>query len=203
MTHQVTQTLIERFPAEYQVEVNRPIRNTEFPFGKVSFSLKPISAGLLAGSLYAYVDILVDGQKRKTVVVPLTVEMKAHIITAKHNIKRHQLISESILAQQERTITDLRRIPLKLSELLGRRAKSRILKDSILAGDVVESMPKILNGNAILITVQINGVNVRTTGKALADGRVGDKIKVVNQTSRKTIIGTVTEDGEIEVSPQR
>ena len=203
VTHQVTQTLIERFPAEYQVEVNRPIRNTEFPFGKVSFSLKPISAGLLAGSLYAYVDILVDGQKRKTVVVPLTVEMKAHIITAKHNIKRHQLISESMLAQQEKTITDLRRIPLKLSGLLGRRAKSRILKDSILAGDVVESMPKILNGNAVLITVQINGVNVRTTGKALADGRVGDKIKVVNQTSRKTIIGTVTEDGEIEVSPQR
>jgi len=112
-------------------------------------------------------------------------------------------MSESVLAQQERTITDLRRIPLKLSELLGRRAKSRILKDSILAGDVVESMPKILNGNAILITVQINGVSVRTTGKALADGRVGDKIKVVNQASRKTVIGTVTEDGEIAVNPQR
>merc|ERR1712096_441099 len=76
------------------------------------------------------------------------------------------------------------------------------LKDSILAGDVVESMPKILNGNAILITVQINGVSVRTTGKALADGRVGDKIKVVNQASRKTVIGTVTEDGEIAVNPQ-
>ena len=97
----------------------------------------------------------------------------------------------------------MRRIPLKLSELLGRRAKSRILKDSILAGDVVESMPKILNGNAILITVQINGVSVRTTGKALADGRVGDKIKEVNQASRKTVIGTVTEDGEIAVNPQR
>jgi hypothetical protein len=40
--HQVTQTLTERFPAEYQVEVNRPIRSTVFPFGKVAFSLKPI-----------------------------------------------------------------------------------------------------------------------------------------------------------------
>jgi len=203
VTSQVNRVLTERFPAEYQAEINRPIRGTKFPFGKVTFSLKPLPVGLLAGSIYAYVDILVDGQKRKTVVVPLTVEMKAHIITAKQNIKRHQLISKSMVAQQERVITDLRRIPLKMSEVLGGRAKSRILKDSILVGDAVESMPKILNGNVIPITVQINGVSVRTTGKALADGRVGDKIKVVNQSSRKTVVGTITEDGEIEVNPQR
>ena len=203
VTRQVTQVLTERFMAEYQAEINRPIHGTEFPFGKVAFSLKQIPAGLLAGSLYAYVDILVDGQKRKTVVVPLAVEMKAHIITAKQNIKRHQLISEGMLTQQERTITDLRRIPLKMSEVVGRRAKSRILKDSILIEGAVEPMPKILNGSVIPITVQINGVSVRTTGKALADGRVGDKIKVVNQSSRKTVVGTITEDGEIEVNPQR
>jgi len=90
-----------------------------------------------------------------------------------------------------------------MSEVVGRRAKSRILKDSILIEGAVEPMPKILNGSVIPITVQINGVSVRTTGKALADGRVGDKIKVVNQSSRKTVVGTITEDGEIEVNPQR
>jgi flagella basal body P-ring formation protein FlgA len=198
---QVEKELNVRFSAEYEIRIERPIRKFVLPFGKIRYSLRALPMAFLSGSLNAYVDVFVNEDRKKSIVVPLSIEMTAQVVIAKQEIKRYQLISASMLAQEKRTIANIRKIPLMLSNMLDCRAKIRIQKGEILLGGDVELTPKVLIGSVIPITVQVNGVSVRATGKALADARVGDQIKVVNQASRKIVVGIVTASGEVEVKP--
>jgi len=198
---QVKSELYARFPAEYKVRIDRPIRKIVLPFGKIRYSLRAIPMSFLSGSLNVYVDVFVNEDKKKSIVAPLSVEMTTQLVIAKQEIKRYQVISANMIAQEKRTVSNLRKIPLQLSDILDCRAKSRIQKDKILLGGDVELTPKVLIGSVIPITVQMNGVSVRATGKALADAHVGEQVKVVNQASRKIVVGVVTASGEVEVKP--
>jgi flagella basal body P-ring formation protein FlgA len=106
-----------------------------------------------------------------------------------------------MLSREEQTFKSLRRVPLKLPEVAGSRSKTRINKGEYLLKKDVELTPKVLIGSEVPITVQLKGVIVRATGKVLTDGHVGERVKVVNQASKKTLVGVVTESGEIAVSP--
>ena len=88
-----------------------------------------------------------------------------------------------------------------MSEVAGSRSKTRVKPGEFLLKRNVESTPKVLIGSEVPITVQLKGVVVRATGKALTDGHVGERVKVVNKASKKTLVGVVTESGEIAVNP--
>ncbi len=198
---QVKRELYGRFPAEYEVRVGRGIRKFVLPFGKTRYSLRPIPAAFLSGALNVYVDIFVDEDKKKSIVVPLDIEVTTSVLVAKQGIDRYQPISIQMLDQAEQTFTNLRSVPLKLSEVSGSRSKTRVKPGEFLLKRNVESTPKVLIGSEVPITVQLKGVVVRATGKALTDGRVGERVKVVNKASKKTLVGVVTESGEIAVNP--
>lgn len=199
--NQVKEELYGRFPAEYEVRVSRKVRQFVLPFGKTRYSLRPIPAAFLSGALNAYVDIFVDEDKKKSIVVPLEVQVTTHVLVAKQEINRYQPISVQMLSQEEQTFTSLRRVPLKLPEVAGSRSKTRINQGEYLLKKDVELTPKVLIGSEVPIIVQLKGVVVRATGKVLTDGYVGERVKVVNQASKKTLVGIVTENGEIAVSP--
>ena len=127
--------------------------------------------------------------------------MTTSVLVAKQGIDRYQPISIQMLDQAEQTFTNLRSVPLKLSEVSGSRSKTRVKPGEFLLKRNVESTPKVLIGSEVPITVQLKGVVVRATGKALTDGRIGERVKVVNKASKKTLVGVVTESGEIAVNP--
>ena len=58
----------------------------------------------------------------------------------------------------------------------------------------------IRSGEHTLIMAEAGGLQVRVTGKALQHGVVGEIIRVLNLSSKKTVRGKVEADGTITVS---
>ena len=70
----------------------------------------------------------------------------------------------------------------------------------MLISNMVERIPKILSGKLITIVADFNGVRVRSTGKALSDGYIGQEISVKNRQSNRTVVGVVTSSGDVQVA---
>jgi UDP-glucose 4-epimerase len=69
---QVKSELYARFPAEYKVRIDRPIRKIVLPFGKIRYSLRAIPMSFLSGSLNVYIDVFVNEDKKKKILMTLT-----------------------------------------------------------------------------------------------------------------------------------
>jgi flagella basal body P-ring formation protein FlgA len=65
---------------------------------------------------------------------------------------------------------------------------------------MVERIPKILSGKLVTIVANFNGVRVKSAGRALVDGFIGQEISVKNRLSNRIIVGVVTPNGDVQVA---
>lgn len=71
----------------------------------------------------------------------------------------------------------------------------------VMPGDV--GPPAVVERNQIVpLIYDAGGLNIRTEGRALGRGGVGDRLKVMNLASRNTVTGSVRADGAVEVGPR-
>jgi flagella basal body P-ring formation protein FlgA len=87
------------------------------------------------------------------------------------------------------------------SDLIGKQARrmlsqGRPILDNSIGGEIA-----IHRGAAVTIQVLNGGLNVTSPAKSLDDGSIGDRIKVVNTLSRKTIVATIVSNGVVTVQP--
>ena len=62
--------------------------------------------------------------------------------------------------------------------------------------------PALINRNEIVtLLFQTAGVTINTEGRALERGGVGDRVRIMNLSSRATLFGFVQPDGSVKVSP--
>ena len=67
-------------------------------------------------------------------------------------------------------------------------------------GDV--GPPAVIERNQIVrITYAAAGLRITADGRSLARGGIGDRIRVMNLTSRATLSGTIQPDGSVSVQP--
>lgn len=70
----------------------------------------------------------------------------------------------------------------------------------VFAADLAQ--PAVVDRNQIVpLTYFHAGLAITTDGRALDRGSVGDRIRVMNLSSRSTVIGRVGSDGSISVAP--
>lgn len=68
----------------------------------------------------------------------------------------------------------------------------------VRAGDL--GPPAIVGRNEIVTLVYARGgLRIATEGRALGRGGIGDSIKVMNLSSRMTVMGTIADNGTVEV----
>ncbi|MCA0846359.1 flagellar basal body P-ring formation chaperone FlgA [Salipiger thiooxidans] len=87
-----------------------------------------------------------------------------------------------------------------LADVVGQEALVAIYPGRpVLIGTV--GIPALIERNQIVELIFANGaLQIVTEGRALARGAVGERIRVMNLSSRTTLFGTVTEAGAVTVS---
>ena len=192
--------LTQRFEGgEYQIEADTSIPNLSLPTGKLDFSLRRLRSQFLAGRISVYLDILIDGVKRKSVVIPFDVKLTANTLIAKKDFTRGDPLVIKDFEGSTQTLDQARLAPVQATQFKQIRANRRISTGTVLISNMVERIPKILSGKLITIVVDFNGVRVRSTGKALSDGYIGQEISVKNRQSNRTVVGVVTSSGDVQV----
>lgn len=88
-----------------------------------------------------------------------------------------------------------------LSAALGREARVTLFAGRPVRPDDI-GPPTLIARNALVVLRYRRGpLSITAEGRALGRGSLGERIRVMNLGSRRTVTGRVTDDGAVEVSP--
>jgi len=147
------------------------------------------------------VEVSCDGDKPWSLYVPATVSIKKRILIASHDLARGSIISKADVRFELRDSTKLHRGFISRPEyVLGKRLKREIREDQVLTARQLTMPKSIKRGSKVTILAKIGKIEVRMSGKALGDGGVGERIRVINQRSKRLIEATVVSTGVVRVS---
>jgi len=146
------------------------------------------------------IGIRCNGSKPWSLHVALTVSMYKTIAVAAKLLPRGTLLNKHDIRMKK---IDLATLPQgyinHASELLGLKLKRRLAIGVAFTPASVEKPQRIKRGQRVTILARSGAMEVRMTGKALASGAIGDRIRVMNIKSRQKREGIITPQGEIQI----
>lgn len=86
-------------------------------------------------------------------------------------------------------------------QVLGQALRVAVQAGRPLGLDDVTPLPKIARNQVTRLLYSQGGMSIATEGRALEQGGVGQRVRVMNLASRETLVGTVLADGSVEVAP--
>lgn len=143
----------------------------------------------------------IDGRLWKKTMLRFRVHVyEAVVVTAKGLAARHLLQSEDLLLQKM-DVSDLSPGYLTdVSRAVGLEIKRAAGKGAVLTRSMLAKPLLIERLAQVYIVSRQNGVEIRTEGQALQDGREGELIRVKNLRSARVVTGRVVDEETVEVS---
>jgi flagella basal body P-ring formation protein FlgA len=137
---------------------------------------------------------------RKNVHVSFKVFVKKHIYVLKQNLKRGDVINAGDIIKKEILLNENKgRYPLDIEEIIGKTVKKDINAGTVVKNDMIEDRYVVKTNEIVSILAQNNRIMVKTKGRAIEKGKIGDVIRVKNVSSNKEILGKVVGSGVVTV----
>ena len=135
-----------------------------------------------------------------TLYVPVTVTAYAEVATANHPLQRGALLTNDDFSMVQQA---LHQIPAGYmennQELIGKELTRTVAAGKTLTRNMLKSPTLVKRGQQVTLIAQQRNFEVRMNGKALANGAIGDRIRVQNLSSKKIVEGTIDAQGAVVV----
>jgi flagella basal body P-ring formation protein FlgA len=142
-----------------------------------------------------------EGPVRWTVYVSVTVESRISVLVLKHPVARDARLTADDVTVEPRKVTGMTTAFLTdVSDLQGRSAQRPLPMGATLTMDMFKADLVIQHGQEVTLVAAAGGIEVRATGRALADGASGSRVKVQNLSSMKVVEGVVEGPDLVRVS---
>jgi flagellar basal body P-ring formation protein FlgA len=152
------------------------------------------------GSMLFGVQVSVDGRTIRKISVPVALEVRSPVIVAAKPLGRNQPIAPDDIRVVE---MNLARAPVNAvtdpQRVIGHKANRAIAVNAIVRGDQVELPPTVRKGDLVKIVAESAALKVTTQGVAKQDGGEGERIRVLNQNSQKTILARIMDAQTVHV----
>jgi flagella basal body P-ring formation protein FlgA len=133
---------------------------------------------------------------RAFILIWLAGDVAADTVVASRTIRANTLILPTDVALSTAQLADGFR---QAADVIGQEARVVLYAGRpILPGDI--GPPAVITRNQIVrIAFHGGGLSIVTEGRALERGAVGDRVRIMNLSSRATLFGHVQEDGSVRV----
>ena len=176
-------------------------RGIKIPRGRVSTRVSIPSQNDFLGSLPVSVDLSVNQIKIKRIWATAYIEVLTDVVLAKKPLGRSQIITNQDVVIKK---MDLANLPTDIitqkADVIGKRVKRNLKPGSVLRKDFVTLPPIVKKGDLVLIIAQAKGLRISTQGIVKEKGCAGDRIRVVNLDSNKTIYARVKNSSTVQVN---
>ncbi|MFO7552382.1 MAG: flagellar basal body P-ring formation chaperone FlgA [Haliea sp.] len=132
--------------------------------------------------------------------VPVKVETLRQVLALRHSLERGSTLTADDLDQ---VLVDTGRLVhgyyTDIAAVTGHTLKRSAAGGTLLTHALVEEPPVIARGQRVALTAGGTGIAVQAPGEALADARVGERLRVRNLSSGKVVEGIARGPGSVEV----
>ena len=141
-----------------------------------------------------------NGQTYKKVRVSTKIEVLSEVLLTNKPLGKDQPITLSDIVRKKmnlsRTPSD---VIMDVNQVVGRRTTRAVAAYSILRKDQVESPPLVRKGDIVQVMAESRGLKVTTQGMAKENGTQGERIRVVNLRSKKTVYAQIVDRQTVRV----
>ena len=132
--------------------------------------------------------------------VPVRIKVYKEIAVARQPMARGAILNENSITMQRREISRLGGgYILDKTKATGLVTQRPLQLGQALLSNYLKAPTVIKRGQKITLLAKLDNFEVRSTGEALMDGAVGERIKAKNRRSRRVVEGIVTGDATIYV----
>ncbi len=114
-------------------------------------------------------------------------------------IERGDILSAADFAEEDRTPAQARGAAAP-EALAGREATRRLMAGSVVRTSDAAEPRLVKRGEPVAIHIRSGGLVISTTGRALADGREGDLVRVVATATNRTLDAQVEGSGAVRIA---
>jgi flagellar basal body P-ring formation protein FlgA len=170
------------------------------PPGALSHEVIAPEQAYRGGSLSATVVFLINGQEKKRIRISARVDLYADVLVASRFLQRHHELEEKDVQWVNRNVAILPNdIVTEMGDVLGRRTTLSINGQEVFRKGMVEFPPVIKRGDRVIMTIENRQFKITTWGETKDEGRRGDRIRLVNLSSKKEVFGRVLDANTVLV----
>jgi flagella basal body P-ring formation protein FlgA len=174
--------------------------NLILPKGNISHSVEIPKNTTLSSPMPFSVNINLKGRPYKTIRVWARLEILTHVVVTQRPIGRYRPITRGDVTLKKMDAAHLAgNIITDIKDVLGKRAKRNIDIHTVLRTDLIEFPPLVKRGDMVLIVARSRGLKVTTLGRVRTRGLRGEKVRVVNLDSKKSIFARVMDANTVIV----
>jgi len=155
-----------------------------------------------AGTTTLTIQFYVDGNKAQSARVTSRVQVFQKVVCASRALKRDEIVRADDVHQvrtdvaqhPERFITDVDRV-------VGKRLVSEVAKSQPIGPQQLDKAITLKRGAPVVIVYQLAGMRLTAKGQAKEDGSMGDRVRIANSDSKRTLTGRVIDPHTVELIP--
>lgn len=134
------------------------------------------------------------------VYVPVKLTARRQVLVTDRPLRRGATLSAADVRLEERDITVARGAYLTdVAQLKGKILKRTVPEGRLVTADLLNEEDIIKRGQRVTLMVEQSGFMVQMAGTALSDGTINERIRVENNSSRRTVEGIVRSPQLVEV----
>jgi flagella basal body P-ring formation protein FlgA len=122
------------------------------------------------------------------------------LITLRNNLKKGELIYEKDLIFDFKSKSVGNGYFIDKNVLIGREVNQNLSRGQIIRVRHLKERFTVIEGQAIIIYAELNGINVKMEGNALENGHLNEMIKVKNNSSGKVVEGKIINEKKILIN---
>lgn len=132
--------------------------------------------------------------------VPVRERRSQQVLVLARGVAAGETISADMFTLEERDAGRIAGAALAdPAQAIGRAARRTLMAGSILSGGDLVAARLVRRGDTISLVSRQGGVEVRMTGRALADGGENERVSAENLSSRRVVQGVVSAQGDVIV----
>jgi flagellar basal body P-ring formation protein FlgA len=185
---------------EIEIRTIENLQEISLPQGDVR--LRVVGRGMLANLKHAqfFVEATLDGKVLQANWVRVDVRVRARVMQMAKAVPYGAVLRAEDLGEAVCDIEDGRTDYVRdAGEAVGLSAKRALLPGDLLNRAWLKEDPLVRSGSTVRCLEQSGGLRVETLARALQSGKLGDRIRVRNIDSDRTITAVVTGQGEVRV----
>ena len=141
-----------------------------------------------------------EGSRPWRMFLPVSVAIHGEGLVAARPLARGERITESVLETKPVEMNATRRSPIRDREqLVGMEMRRGINTGTVFTADLLTAPEAIARGDHVVITAESGGFSVRSRGKALGSGGIGEQVMVENLSSARTVRARVVAPGQVRI----
>ncbi|MBN2164467.1 MAG: flagellar basal body P-ring formation protein FlgA [Pontiellaceae bacterium] len=166
--------------------------NTHVPVGETKYRIRRIDQKTSKGYSLAHVAVIVDGVEAVEVPVGLEINLMTEVWVIAHNLEMGHILESSDLRSEMHEVDATANHVSSTEDLVGYEVTRTLTAGNILRSIDVSKPLCAKRGEWVAINAIGKNLQITLRGKAMANGRLGDRIMCVNERSNRQVLVELT-----------